>query len=260
LKKLIWVALFFVLLFLVACGSEENADQAESEEELATLDVDFSVPETVDAEETIELKATVTYGEENVTDADEVVFEIWEKGKEDDSWEVKSTNNEDGTYTAETSFDQIGIYEMYAHTTAKELHTMPKKEVTVGSGETSTEEESDHEATDQEEGHEHDHSHDAAADGFSMHFAMPTGLEVAQDVKLVTHLQMDEEAMEEASVRYELWLDGAEKHSWVDAEESNPGEYIATHQFDGKGTYHVVVHVENEDGLHEHEEHEIEVK
>ncbi|WP_042224839.1 FixH family protein [Oceanobacillus manasiensis] len=255
MKKLIGFALFFVLAMLVACGGKGNTNEAETMEEPAILEVDFSVPETADTNETVELKATVTYGEEDVKDADKVLFELWEKGKKDESWEVESTNNEDGTYTAETSFEKDGVYEMYAHTDARELHTMPKKKITVGSGEAviDSEEESEHEDN-------HEHHHGETAKGFSMHFAHPEGVKAKQEVELVSHLQMDEEPMEEARVRYELWLDGSDKHDWVDVEENNPGEYSATHSFGEKGLYHVVVHVENNDGLHEHEEYEINVE
>lgn len=113
---------------LAACGDNEAVD------ELAMLEVEFEIPETLDVGETLKLEAVVTYGEETVTDADEVVFEVWEKDDQDNSEMIEAENNEDGTYTAETSFDDDGIYEMYAHTTARAMHTMPKREVVVGEG------------------------------------------------------------------------------------------------------------------------------
>ncbi|HLR75520.1 MAG TPA: FixH family protein, partial [Virgibacillus sp.] len=69
-KTLLIVFATLLLSILAAC----------SEDELSILEVDFEVPETVNVGETVELKATVTYGDEMVADADEVVFEVWEKG------------------------------------------------------------------------------------------------------------------------------------------------------------------------------------
>ncbi|MBY7144072.1 FixH family protein [Virgibacillus sp. NKC19-3] len=138
ISKKIWL-LTVILAFtlLSACGSDDSTEEAvegDSEEELHELKVEFDVPETADVDETIEMKANVTYGEEDVADADEVVFEFWEAGNEEDSTMLEAENNEDGTYTAETAFEQDGVYEMYAHVTARTQHTMPKKEVTVGEG------------------------------------------------------------------------------------------------------------------------------
>ena len=95
------------------------------------------------------MAAVVTQGDEKVEDADEVVFEVWEEGKKDDSVKIESTNEKDGLYTAETTFDHDGLFHVQVHVTARGLHTMPIKEVTVGNGGTYEE------ATCSEEEHEH---------------------------------------------------------------------------------------------------------
>lgn len=120
------------LVILAACGN--NDDTNNYLDGLVVLEVGFDVPETLEVGETLVLEAVVTYGDEIVDDADEVVFEVWEKGKQDESDRIDSKNNGDGTYTAEVTFDEDGIYEMYAHTTARAMHTMPKREVIVGEG------------------------------------------------------------------------------------------------------------------------------
>lgn len=66
-----------------------------------------------------------------VEDVDEVNFEYWEEGKEDDSTTIESINNGDGTYIAEIAFENGGVFSIYAHITARGLHTMPIKSVTV---------------------------------------------------------------------------------------------------------------------------------
>jgi|SRR5690625_2298049 len=246
MKRNIWLFLIvLVLITLAACGNNDATDsEAPAEEELHELIVDFDVPETADVDETIEVKATVTYGDEEVTDA-EVVFEYWEQGSEEDSTKVDAVNNEDGTYTTEIDFNHDSAFEMYAHTDAKELHTMPKKAIAVGDAEID------------ENAEEQEHYH---AEGFDMHFTEPENVQAGEETDLVTNLEMDDAPFEEADVRYEIWSDNSDKHEWVDAEESDDGEYTAAHTFADAGTYYIQIHVEDDDGLHEHEEHEIEVE
>ncbi|WP_449354857.1 FixH family protein [Virgibacillus natechei] len=130
MKKFLFLLLIMVLVTLVACNQEDETNSEDSDE-LKMLEVDFEVPENANVRETIDVKAIVTYGDEKVTNADEVEFEYWEEGNEGDSTHVEANNNEDGTYTAEIEFDHKGVFEMYAHVTAESLHTMPKKSITV---------------------------------------------------------------------------------------------------------------------------------
>ena len=94
----------------------------------------LTVTEQVEVDGTIKMAAVVTQGDDKVDDADEVEFEVWEEGKKDESVKIESTNDKDGLYTAETSFDHDGLFHVQVHVTARGLHTMPKKEVTVGNG------------------------------------------------------------------------------------------------------------------------------
>jgi len=240
---------------LAACNNE--AEQENDMEELKMLEVEFILPEKADVGETIELKAIITYGDEKLTDADEVEFEYWEKGNEEDSTFIEGNNNGDGTYTAEVTFENDGVYEIYAHTTARDLHTMPKKSITVGTGENNQEveiQEDESEGHDESHGHEHTHH----AEGFELHFVEPENVNTETETNLMVHLQMDGSPLEEANVRYEIWNDEvSDKHEWVDAEEISSGEYSASYLFTEVGTYNIQVHVENDDGLHEHEEYEL---
>ncbi|AXI09972.1 hypothetical protein CV093_14865 [Oceanobacillus sp. 143] len=245
-------AIFFAILIvaaLSACGAKEDSTNADSEE-IVPLEVEFSVPETAEVDEEVKLIATVTYGEESVAEADDVTFEIWEQGMEDKSNKYEATNNGDGTYTMETSFDHDGIYEMFAHVTAKDMHTMPKKSITVGS---SPSHDSDHEQT-------HTHEQGEVTDGFAMHFMEPKSLRAAEETPLKVHVQLDNQPLEQASIRFEIWNEETpDKHEWVNAREAAAGEYFGDFVFQEAGTYQLAVHVENEDGLHEHQEFEINV-
>jgi len=130
-KNKIWlITLVFIVTVFAACSND--SEEADESEELKMLDVEFELPGTADVGEAVELKATVTYGDDDVTDAEQMEFEYWKDGDKDNSTFVDGENNEDGTYTAEVSFEEEGVYEIYAHTTAESLHTMPKKEIEVG--------------------------------------------------------------------------------------------------------------------------------
>lgn len=149
-KKLFILLAIIAVLVLSACGND-GGDVAENEE-LKVLEVEFTVPEKAEVGETVELKALVTFGDEKVEDADEVNFEYWIQGNKDDSITIDSTNEGDGVYTAEVTFEADGVYEIYAHTTARDMHTMPKKSIIVGDATPIEEEHDDSE-------NEDDHSH-----------------------------------------------------------------------------------------------------
>lgn len=242
-KKLLLLFTIVTTVLLVAC-SENNTES----DELVPLEVDFIVPETAEVGETVELKAIVTYGDDFVTDADEVKFEVWETGKRDESDKIDGENHGDGTYTIEYTFEHDGVFEMYAHTTAHNLHTMPKKEIIVGEGG-----DYDHE--------EHDHAHGFHTEGFDLHFMEPENIVASEETELMTHITLNEDGLTDANVRYEIWEnDDKDNTTWVDAEEKNAGEYVANHSFEAAGTYHIQIHVEDDEDLHEHMEYEVEVE
>lgn len=245
MKKVLIALLAFSLLLLVACG-----DEAEEEVELAILDVTFNVPETAEVDETVELEAVVTYGGEIVEDADEVKFEYWLVGHEDNSENIDGVHTENGSYVAEVSFPEDGVYEMYAHTTAEGLHTMPLTSITVGDGGEVVVE------GDTEEDHEHDTS-----TGFHSHFINSDNIAANEETVLIVHLQLDGEPLTDVAVRYEIVPEGnPEGTSWVDAEETAAAEFKASHTFTEAGTYKVVVHVEDDADLHEHDEYTVNVE
>lgn len=248
MKKQYWIFLLIIILVsLVACSEEE--DEEAEDDLLVPLEVEFELPEAVDVDETVELEAVVTYGDDLVVDADAVKFEYWLGDDEDDSTMVESENNEDGTYTAEVTFTEDGVYTLYAHTDAEGLHTMPKRQIAVGDAEITEDEDNN---TDEENSH---------IDGFSMEFNEPESPEANQDIDLTTEITLEEEPLENADVRYEIWMkdDDDGEHEWIDSEEVNPGEYTSTHTFSQADTYTIQIHVEDDEDLHEHEEFDVEV-
>jgi len=160
MKKNIFFILIVLLTVLAACSNNE-ADTAEEDDtdsmELPVLEVDFDVPEHVEVGETIDLTAHVTFDDEPVEDAREVLFEVWTQGHADDSVEIEGVHQEDGTYTASFTFEEEAVYEMYAHTSARELHIMPLETVIAGDAEPSEED-----AHDEMDHDHHEHGHDTA--------------------------------------------------------------------------------------------------
>ncbi|KOP83074.1 FixH family protein [Cytobacillus solani] len=125
-KLLLLLVLLVIAVFTAACSSESK------EEELAILDVKLTInPEKAEINEPVVFEANVTYGEEEVTDAEEVKFEIW-RANDENHEKVAVEHAENGIYRLEKSFTEEGTYYIYSHVTAKNMHSMPKKEFVIG--------------------------------------------------------------------------------------------------------------------------------
>lgn len=127
MKKL---SLFFGLLFIVVLTTA--CSQESKEEEPQLLDVNLTInPEKAEVNEPVIFEAKVTYGDEKVTDADDVKFEIW-RANDEEHEKIVVEHAEDGIYRLEKSFTEEGTYYIYSHVTAKNMHNMPKKEFVIG--------------------------------------------------------------------------------------------------------------------------------
>lgn len=163
-----WIAGLAAVMMLAACSSEE--EQA-SNELPQMVEVDISVPEdAVPGEETV-VQAEVTQGGEAVEDAQEVLFEIWNDAAGTKSERVEGTFTENGIYEAAYTFEE-SVYTVQAHTTARDMHVMPKTQFHVGEPtdeqvaaveENAENKKSSHMDDHGDENHDHseeDHSHD----------------------------------------------------------------------------------------------------
>ena len=132
MKKTI-AALVMATMTLVGC-SDKQATEVNSQQEgtLEEVMVEFQTPTELAVNEEAVLSVKVTQGDEAVDDADSVEFEVWESGMRDASEMMDGQLTEDGVYEAKYTFDHDGVYYMFAHTTARGLHVMPKQELTVG--------------------------------------------------------------------------------------------------------------------------------
>ncbi|WP_208590625.1 FixH family protein [Gracilibacillus suaedae] len=252
--KKIYILITLLTLLLVACNNQTENDEQEHEE-VKGIQVDFELPKEAEVGESVSLQTTVTYGEDElVTDAEEMTFEYWNVEDEDNTVNVDATNHEDGTYSAEVTFEEPGTYEIYAHTTARDMHSMPKKSITINGEEA---EHHDHESHDETESTEHEHEHQH---GFEIKLNPLESITVNQEKDITVELTMDEEPYENARVRYEIILENKAEHDWVETEEVDTGKYVASYSFEDAGQVEMVVHVTDDTGLHEHEEFEFEIE
>lgn len=128
MKRLL-VTLMAVLLGLLttACA------QQEVEEEPQFLEVELTAnPEKAQLNEEVTFEAKVSYGTEEVKDADEVKFEIWRSQAEEHE-KIVVEHDENGIYRLKKSFGEEGTYYIIAHVTARSMHNMPKTEFVIGS-------------------------------------------------------------------------------------------------------------------------------
>ena len=134
-----WIILLVLGLLLVGCSAndkEQDHNDAHNhvdhnEEEIAGLEVDFHLPEQASVGEVVELKAVVTSNGDPITDAEEMDFEYWNVDDDTNTTHIIGEHTENGEYTAEVTFTEPGTYEIYAHTTANGLHTMPMKAIEI---------------------------------------------------------------------------------------------------------------------------------
>ncbi|MBN8200105.1 FixH family protein [Bacillus sp. NTK034] len=128
MKKLVNIWLPVMLMVILTACSNNNA----AEEEPQFLEVELSInPEKGQVNEPVVFEANVTYGEEEVTDADEVKFEIWRANAEEHE-KILVEHAENGIYRLEKTFEEEGTYYIYSHVTARRMHNMPKKEFVIG--------------------------------------------------------------------------------------------------------------------------------
>jgi hypothetical protein len=260
--KKILVALILFGGIVAGCSNEKNKTQQNEETpSLEFIEVSIKTPEQINLNEDIQIQAIVTQGTDQVDDASEVKFELWKVGQEEHE-EIEAQHDGKGVYSITKTFSENGQYAVIAHVTARSMHTMPKKEFTVGT----PEEEVTHEdhgtkedtATGHDDSHhEDDHGHHESSLKFD--FKQDNTFAVNKEVILNTSLTHENAPLTGAKVRYEIIPADESKKVWLDAKEEGQGIYLAPTTFKEAGTYHVQIHV-NKEEIHEHSVIMIDVK
>lgn len=158
-RKVLFLFAFSIVFILVACGQADSSIKSVNEVNLDPLHVEIIAPEEVEPQTEHVLQVLVTQGEEKVNDASEVVFEVWEHGKKEESDMIEAElTDEDGVYEITYYFEAENLYYVQPHVTARGTHLMPVAEVKVGNVPDDLERE---EHSYDMEGHDnHHHSHD----------------------------------------------------------------------------------------------------
>lgn len=126
-KPRLSILVVFVFLIMTACSG-----QREEERVPQFLDVRLSVmPEHGNMNEPIMFTAEIMYGDQPVTDPDEVEFEMW-RANDEHHEHIPVEHASGGIYKLEKTFSLEGTYYVYAHVTAESMHAMPKKEFIIG--------------------------------------------------------------------------------------------------------------------------------
>ncbi|WP_158553567.1 FixH family protein [Peribacillus saganii] len=267
MKKILF--LFLSLLFVITgCSKEENSP-AQKDELPELIEVVINLPEKADPNKSVTIKASVTQGDEKVTDADEVKFEIGKAGQENTEM-IEAKHQGKGVYTIDYIFKEDGKYMVVAHVTARSMHNMPEKEITVGTGRnTAAKEENQQIQSDgnsANEGTVHAHgnektkrSHDHKHGNIAIDFQIDDAIKAHEEAVLIANIQNAGQPLIGADVRFELWQDSQEAHEFVAAREGINGEYSVSKTFTATGVYNIKIHLEKED-IHEHQDEKIDVK
>lgn len=123
IKKLA-IPFLFIVSLLVGCSSDE--------EEFVFPEASFTMSsDVVKVNEPLSFEVKMTAGEKEVKDAD-VSFEYWLEEKADEEHTTMPAENAgDGTYTGEISLTEPGVYSVYFHADALDMHLMDKYQFTV---------------------------------------------------------------------------------------------------------------------------------
>jgi hypothetical protein len=240
MKRFLSVGIVLAAITLSACGANEKPKSTTADEVPEILKVELTVPETATAGEEVAFTAAVTQGADLVEDANEVEFEILNltTGEKE---VIEADLNEEKQYASSYTFEKNGKYDITSHVTARDMHTMPTKQVTVTGGE-------DVSATTEKS---HGEAHHHGGDGATIEFAEGTTT-VGEAVMLVATVSLTDAPLEGARVQYDISRNDADKHTWVEATEANKGVYQTEFTFTEPGTYTIEVHVTKGDDIHDH--------
>ncbi|WP_223700914.1 FixH family protein [Sutcliffiella deserti] len=258
-RYLLFISLIAILM-TTACGNTSNNQESGTGDGIPTIvEVEILLPESIEPNEEVKIEALVTQGEEKVQDANEVMFEVWQQGQEVDHEMIEATNDGSGIYSFTKTFEEEGIYYIVAHTTARDMHVMPRIEVTVGHPEPSEsahnhEEHEEHAHGEHSAGHDHDHQTTLV-----MTLEKKGTLQVEEETILSVTIEQEKAAFTDAEVLFEVWEDGSDMHEYLEAEEGSAGVYEAEATFQNTGKHHVQIHVKKGE-LHEHQLDMIEVE
>ncbi|RXY98897.1 hypothetical protein DMO16_03970 [Fictibacillus sp. S7] len=134
--KMKHIFLLTFLFLLSACNNHVHNHHSSTTEEIMDnskpVHVDVKVvPDKPKKGQPFSIQAKVTQDNLIVTDADEVIFEVWQDGTSQHTKIRSKTPQKNGLYYIRPKFNKAGKYHVIAHVTAREMHTMPQKQFIV---------------------------------------------------------------------------------------------------------------------------------
>lgn len=127
------IALFAAMVLMAVALAACNDSKADPNEDVMAepILVELSLtPDSIKAGEKVLIQAKVTQAGSPVEDANEVEFEVKMEGGGVQA-KVPVKHDQDGVYQMERTFDEAGTYQIISHVTARGMHSMPLKELTV---------------------------------------------------------------------------------------------------------------------------------
>jgi hypothetical protein len=134
MKKAYFILLTAIFL-LTACGT--NSPKPEMTMDTSASPVPLKViiqlkPSSIQPDQPVTIQAIVTQGNQKVDDPQDVQFEIWKDGQPNHEMVKKIDHQTGGIYSIQKTFHEPGTYFVISHVTARDMHTMPKKQFVVG--------------------------------------------------------------------------------------------------------------------------------
>jgi len=126
MKRLL-IGLFLLIGVLAGCSNQSGTmDEVPKMVDVAIK----TIPQQIIINKSATIEAIVTQGNDKVSDANEVKFELWKTGQnQHEMFEAKNEGN--GIYSISKTFQTDGKYFVTAHVTARNMHVMPNQEFKV---------------------------------------------------------------------------------------------------------------------------------
>lgn len=134
MKQFLSIWAMLAALTLSGCGTNEDENSTMADEISGIVEVDLSVPKTAKVGEEVVFTVAVTQNGQVVKDADEVKFEVKNLSSGEKEM-IDASLNEVKQYEVMYTFLKKGIYDVTSHVTARDMHTMPTKQVAIPGGE-----------------------------------------------------------------------------------------------------------------------------
>ncbi|WP_368502864.1 FixH family protein (plasmid) [Alkalihalophilus sp. As8PL] len=119
------------LVVLSACSTEEKTSDCSNTLVPIEIDSGYDLSEPKPNEE-VNFSTTITHEGLPVETANQVEFEIWEHGNKEYHHLIEAQKAEPGVYQLDWTFEEDGVYYIYYHITACNMHRMEKEMVIVG--------------------------------------------------------------------------------------------------------------------------------